>query len=147
MELADRLLADLKQAMRAGDSPKVSTLRMMRSELKYAEIAHDGKLNESTALQTIRREVKKRKEAAEAFAKAGKTLRQAEEMAEATLLENYLPQPLDPLLIEEFVQGQISQLENPSIKDRGTVIKASIEHFGAQADGQAVSAIVSRLLT
>lgn len=146
MELADRLLADLNQAMRAGDSSKVSTLRMIRSELKNAEIAHGGQLSENMALQTFRQEVKKRKEAAQAFAKAGKALRQAQEIAEAVILETYLPQPLDPRVIEEFAQNQISQLENPSIKDRGTVIKASMEHFGAQADGQTVSAIVSRLL-
>ena len=147
MDLQEQLLADLKNAMLAKDSTTVSVLRMLKSELKNAEIAQSEPLNTDQAIQVIRREVKKRQDAVLAFTKAGQTDRANQEDQEAKILEKYLPAQADPAVVEAYAKQCLSQVEDLSPKSKGILIRQVMEHFGNQTDGKTVSDIINRLLS
>lgn len=147
MSLPEQITADLKSAMLRQDSAAVSVLRMLKSELKNAEIAVGAPLNDEQALQVIRKEAKKRGDAAEAFASAGHPDRAEQEKQEAALLGAYLPAQADPAAITAYAKEFIATLETSSAKDKGTVMKAVIAKFAGTADGRTVSEIVNSLLS
>jgi len=146
MNLGEQLTSDLKQAMLSKDSMAVSVLRLLRSELKNAEIASGDSLSEDQSIQVIRKEVKKRREAAASFRQAGSEERATGEEAEATVLESYLPTQADPAAIEAFVKSIVVGLAEAGPKQRGDVIRQTMAKFGSAADGKVVAGIVSRLL-
>ena len=146
MNLEEQLTADLKQAMLSQDSVAVSVLRLLRSELKNAEIAAGSSLSEDQSFQVIRKESKKRHDAAAAYRQAGNEERAASEEAEAKVIESYLPAQADPTEIEAFAAGIIAGLPEATARQRGTVIQQTLAKFGAAADSKVVAGIVSRLL-
>ena len=147
MHFLDRLNADLKEAMLAGNSMAVSVLRMLKSDLKNAEIAAGAPLGEQEIIAIIRKEAKKRSETAQTFLNAGEPERAAQERAEGLLLSQYLPIAPPTEQVEIFVKDYIQKnLPTPSPKDRGGVIKATMLQFQGSVDGSVVSTIVSRLL-
>jgi uncharacterized protein YqeY len=146
MTIEEQLLVDLKEAMLAGNSIAVSTLRMLKSELKNTQIALGKSLEDGEVIQVIRKEVKKRTDAISAFRLAGHEDRAQLEESESTVLTKYLPTQVDATLVEAYVREQIAKLPEPSAKNRGEVIKQTVGHFGDQVEGKVVSQIVSTLL-
>lgn len=146
MSSIEQLTADLKSAMINGEALRVSVLRMLKSELKNAEIALGHPLTEDEIINGIRKELKKRVDAVLMYEKGGDKERAESEKDEAVILESYLPAQLDTDIVEAYVTSLIKNIENPSIKNRGEVIKSTVEHFKNQTDGKTVSEIVSRLL-
>jgi uncharacterized protein YqeY len=122
------------------DAHTTATLRILKSEIKNAEIADGDSFSEETVLQVIRREVKKRYEAMETFKAIGSTERFAQEEGEAAFLKKYLPAAADPAQVEEFVHSLVGTTQN-----KGELIKRTIEHFKGTADGKTVAELVNRL--
>lgn len=132
--LADLLEADLKVAMRAQDEFRVGVLRMVRAELKNQEIAQGGNLDDTAVQNLVRKEVKKRRDAAEMYDKGNSPERAERETAEAALLETYLP--VAPTLEVVVAKAQeIQSSEQFSTQQRGLLIKAIVQAFPGTVDG------------
>ncbi len=147
MPLLERLTADVKSAMLARESERVAVLRLLQAEAKNAQIKKGEVLSDDELLQVIRKEVKKREEAATLYTQQNHPDRATQELAEAAILQEYLPAALDPSIIETYLQGKLSEWnEAPTPALRGKLIKEALTHFGNQVDGKQVNAVVSALL-
>ncbi len=132
----------MTSAMKAGDKERVGALRLVLSELQ--KDAKDGGTDE---LAVLRRERKRRLEAAEQFRDAGRAeLAQGEE-AEARIIESYLPTELDDSELDAIVQAAIAETGARDPKDLGQVMKAVMEKAGGRADGKRASARVREVLS
>lgn len=148
MTLVERIDADLKRAMRERNEPAKLALRSLKTALMQArtsgEQAHD--LSEAEVIEIVRREAKRRKEAAEEFERLGAPDRAAAEMLEYQVLQQYLPQQLTEAEIEEIARAVIAELGADSPKQMGQVMPAVLAKTGARADGRTVNQVVRRLL-
>jgi uncharacterized protein YqeY len=146
MLLQDKLTEDMKSSMKAGDKLKVSVLRLLRSEIKYAEIAKGQTLTEEDVLQVTAREAKKRREAIEQFEKGGRADLVEKESAELKILFEYLPQQLNEQEVLGIAREVISELHATSKADKGKVMGALMQRVRGKADGKMVNEVVDRLL-
>ena len=142
MTLADTVKADLTDAMRAGDRDRVGRLRLLLSELQKAE-----KEGTSDEVAVLRRERKRRLDAAEQFRDAGRSELAENEEAEAALIEGYLPAELSDDELRSLVEDAVASSGASSPKDMGAVMKAVMPAVGGRADGKRVSAHVREVLT
>ena len=142
MTLADTVKADLTDAMRAGDRDRVGRLRLLLSELQKAE-----KEGTSDEVAVLRRERKRRLDAAEQFRDAGRSELAESEEAEATLIEGYLPAEISDDELRKLVEDAVASSGASSPKDMGAVMKAVMPAVDGRADGKRVSAHVREVLT
>ena len=141
-----RIEDDIKQAMRAGDAVRRDALRLVISSLKNAEKDKQAPLADDEAVTVLRRELKRRREASEAFRSAGAGERAAGEDAEATLIEGYLPAELPDDQLELIVEAAVAKLGATDMKQMGLVMREAMAAVDGRADGGRVQAIVrSRL--
>jgi uncharacterized protein len=140
--LADTVKQDLADAMRAGDRDRVGRLRLVLSELQKAE--KDGSADELTVL---RRERKRRLDAAEQFRAAGRDELAAGEEAEAEMIASYLPAELDEDDLRAIVADAVAETGATSPKEMGAVMKAAMAKVDGRADGKRVSGLVREALT
>lgn len=149
-DLKDRLRADLTTAMKARDSLRASTLRMVLTAVSNAEVSgkQARELTDDDVLTVLGAEAKKRREAATAFTDAGRTESAEKELAEADILADYLPQQLDGSQIEALVAETVADLgaEGEGMKAMGKVMGALQPKVKGRADGGAVAAAVRRHL-
>lgn len=147
MPLIERLTADVKSAMLAHESERVAVLRLLQAEVKNAQIKKGEALSDDEILQVIRKEVKKREEAAILYTEQNHPDRATQELAEAAILKEYLPAALDSSVIEDFLKGKLLEWnEDPTPALRGKLIKEALTHFGSQVDGKQVNIVVSTIL-
>jgi uncharacterized protein YqeY len=137
----DQVRGDMTSAMKAGEKDRLSALRMVLSELQKAE--KDGGSDE---LAVLRRERKRRIEAAEQFRDGGRPELAEREEAEARIIEGYLPAELDDSELETIVQAAIAETGASTAKDMGQVMKAVMAKSGGRADGKRASARVREAL-
>lgn len=148
----DQIQEDLKAAQLAKDEIKVSTLRLLLSEIKNKEIAlrqssGQASLSDSDVISVIQREAKKRKEAAEGFRVGGREESAVKEEAELKILESYLPAQLSNEELTKIVEEAIKESGAVSLADMGKVMGAVMGKTGGRADGGTVSNLVKdRLL-
>src|SRR3954453_24054274 len=139
MTLQERIDADLKDAMRAKAAGKLSVLRGLKSALKYAEIEKaDAALDDSAAVQFIRKQVKQRQDSIESFEKGGRTELAAKEKEELEILNAYLPKGLSAEELSVIARETISEVGATSKVQMGTVMKASPAKAAGRADGKAL---------
>jgi uncharacterized protein YqeY len=141
MSLADTVKQDLATAMKAGERNRVGALRLVLSELQKA--AKDGNDDE---LAVLRRERKRRVEAATAFRGGGRTDLAEQEEAEAALIETYLPAELSDDELDAIVAEAVATTGATSPKDMGQVMKSAMAVVDGRADGRRVSAKVKEAL-
>jgi uncharacterized protein YqeY len=149
MSLTARIDADLKAAMLARDAERLSVLRMLKSAVKYAAIEKGGAdavSSDTEVVSVLRKEVKKRQDAAAGFEAGGRPELAAKEKAEAVLLESYLPAALSPEAMEALVREAIAETGATSKAQMGTVMKAAQAKAAGQADGKTLSTLVQKLL-
>ena len=144
--LLDQIQSNLKNAQLARDEVKVSTLRLLLSEIKNAEIAKGGELQDSDIVSVVQKEVKKRTEATTAFRSGGREEQAQKEELEAKVLEEYLPQQLSTEELTRIAEETINEVGAKSISDMGKVIGAVMNKVKGQADGGSVSALVKQKL-
>ncbi len=144
--LLNQLQNDLREAQLARDEIKVSTLRLLLSEIKNAEIARGGSLTDNDVVTVTAREVKKRKEAAEGFRKGGREEQALKEEAELKVLQSYLPEMLSNEELTKLVQDSITEVGATTISDMGKVMSAVMGKVAGRADGGTVSALVRKKL-
>lgn len=141
MTLTDTVKGDLIAAMKAGEKDRVGALRLVLSELQKA--TKEGAADEQAVL---RRERKRRVEAATAFRSGGRDELAAAEEAEAQIIEAYLPAELSDDELRAIVQDAVAQTGASSPKDMGAVMKAAMGQVAGRADGKRVSALVNESL-
>lgn len=146
MNLADRLTADMKDALRARDSVRLETIRGVRGAMRNEEIEIGDSLDEDGILRVIRRLAKQRTDSIEQFRAAGRDDLADKEATEKEILDSYLPAAPDAAEIERVVAEVIAETGAESPKDMGRVMKPALERLGAAADGKIVSQTVRRLL-
>ena len=149
MALAETIREDLVAAMKSGDDVKKTTLRAVLTAIKTAESAEGGGdgLSDDAVMELIVTEVKQRTEAAEIFAEAGESEREAVEVAEREVLQTYLPEQLSADELDAIVAEVISEGGYTTKKDMGTAIKEVMARTGSRADGRTVSGAVGKALS
>ena len=146
MSIKEKLLTATKDAMKAGDVLKRTTLRMALAAIKNLEIETREELGDPAALALLQKEVKSRREAIADAKTAGRDdlIEQAE--AEILILEAFLPQPLTEEELRAIVQEAIAETGASSPREMGNVMKALMPRVQGRADGKTVSGIVRDLL-
>lgn len=145
--MVDKLQTDLKAAQRARDEIKVSTLRLLLSEIKNAQIAKNGDLSKEDLISVLQREAKKRKEAAEGFRKGDREDSAKKEEAELKILEGYLPSQMSNEELTKLVEDTINEIGASSLQDLGKVMGVVMGKVAGRADGGTVSALVKQKLS
>lgn len=144
--LLEKIQADLKNAQLNKEEIKISTLRLLLSEIHNAQIAKGESLAEQDLAGIIQKEVKKRKEAAAGFRQGGREESALKEEAEAEVLVAYLPKQLSDEELEKMIDEAISQTGATQISDMGKVIGAVMGQVAGQADGGRVGGLVKSKL-
>jgi uncharacterized protein YqeY len=148
MTLQERIDADLKDAMRAKEAGKLSVLRGLKSALKYAEIEKaDAGLDDSAAVQVIRKQVKQRQDSIESFEKGGRPELAAKEKEELEILNAYLPKGFSAEELSALVRESIAEVGATSKAQMGAVMKALQAKVAGRADGKTLSAEVQKQLS
>ena len=147
--LKDRLNDDLHSAMKSRDELTTSTLRMALTAVRNAETAGDAAkvLSDDEVLAVLTKEAKKRREAANAFAGAGRTDQAAKENAEGEILDRYLPAQLTDEEIAELVAGALRAGGFSGKAQMGPAMKAAQAAVAGRAEGGRVAAAVRKQLT
>jgi uncharacterized protein YqeY len=147
-DLLARLNADLKVAMRARDAERTGVLRMLLSRIreKQVEGSERTELSPEQIEQVLLSFAKQRREAAEAFAQAGREDLQAKELREHEIVRSYLPEELDDAAIRAVLQEIVTRTGASSPKDLGKVMGVAMQQLRGRADGARVQALVRELL-
>ena len=147
MSLQERIQQEIKAAMLARDADRLSTLRLLKSALGYAQIERKTEsLADADVIALVQKEVKKRRDSAEQYQTGGRPESAEKELKEITVLETFLPQALTTVELEQLVRATIQEAGATSKKNMGAVIKAVQAKAAGRAEGKAISALVGRLL-
>lgn len=150
MSLRPRFSADLKTAMKAGDTLRVSTVRMIMARLKELDIAARPKgveqIGEEEVVSALRNMVKSRAEAAAMYLQGGRAELAAKEQAEIAIIEDYLPAPMDDSALHAAIDAAIAQTGASGLRDMGRVMAALKAAHGATLDMTRANALVKARL-
>jgi uncharacterized protein len=146
MTLIAELEAELKDAMRAGDTERRDALRLILATLRSAEKELQRPLKEDEELQVLQRERKRRLEAADAFRAGGREEQAEKEERELDVLEEFMPEPLSDDELEEIVDDVIAEVGATSMAAFGRVMADVMPQVAGRADGSAVSQLVREKL-
>lgn len=146
MALQDKLMEDLKGAMKGGDKLRQSVIRMVRARIKNAEIDQQDKLDDAGALKAIAKEVKQHKESISAFSDGNRPDLVAKEEAELAILLEYMPKQMPREGIMAAARQVIEEVGASGPHDKGKVMSKLMAQLGGKADGREVNAIVMELL-
>ncbi len=147
MVLADRLQEDLRRALRAGDALRVSTIRLARAAIHNAEIERGRPLSDEEIHEILAREVKRRREAIDAFTKGKRDDLVKKESLELAILTEYLPAPLAEEELRAIISSAVAQVQAKGERDIGRVMAVVMPKVKGRADGKAVDRLVRALLT
>ena len=146
MALKARIQSDMKDAMRAGDKERLTTIRMLLAAIKQREVDERIELDDAATLQIIEKQIKQRREAAAQFAQASRPELESKELAEAEILGVYLPEPLDDDALQALIDSVIAASGATGIRDMGKVMNALREQAQGRADMGRVSQLVKARL-
>jgi uncharacterized protein YqeY len=144
--ISKKLVEDMKAAMKSGDKPRLSVIRMLMAEIKNARIAAGQDLEEGEEQKVVSAYAKKRKETGAIYKEAGRTDLADREQFEYELAISYLPPRMDAAEIEALILAKIEETGAEGMKDFGRVMKAVMEIVGSSADGSEVSALVKKTM-
>ena len=148
MALEQQIQKDIMAAMKAHDFVRTNAVRAIKSAILLAKTAEGGKkeLEDADIVKLIQKLIKQRKEAAEQYVAAGRQELVDNEVAEAAVLEEYVPRQLTPEEISERVREIIAQVGASSPSDMGKVMGVASKQMAGLADGRTLSGIVRELL-
>jgi uncharacterized protein YqeY len=155
MTLKDQLNADLRDAMRASDETRKTTLRLLITAIRNAEIPPEGattdvsrqELDDEGVLNVVRREVKQRRDSIDAYTKANRQDLVARETAELNVLATYLPAQMSRDEITAVAKAIIERVGASSPADKGKVMPAIMAELRDKAEGREINAVVTELLS
>ena len=144
--LKQKLVDDLKQAMRERDKVRGSVIRLAMAAIKNAEIARQADLDDGDILGIIAKEVRQRRESIEAFSQGNRQDLVAQEEAELAILQGYLPQQMTREEIMTEARRVIEEVGAQGPADKGKVMPKLMAHLKGRADGREINAVVTELL-
>ena len=149
MGLLDQIRADLTAAMKSKDKLTVATLRSVVAAVQEAEVAGTSAttLDDEQVQKVIAAQAKRRVEAAEAFEEGGRTEKAADERAELTILEQYLPEQLDADALAVIVERVLADGGYSTMADMGQAMKAVNAEVAGKAEGRIVAELVQSHLS
>lgn len=148
MDLFDKISADIKAAMLARDKVRLETLRGIKKEFIEAKTAKggDGTLSDDQALKILAKMAKQRKETAQIYDEQNRIDLRDNELAEAAVIEEYLPKQLSDEELTAEIRAIIAQVGATSPKEMGKVMGIASKALAGRADGKVVSAKVREIL-
>jgi uncharacterized protein YqeY len=148
--LREKITADMKDAMRAGEKAKVSTLRLMNNAIKQADIEARPKgveaISDAEVLQVFAKMIKQRRDSVEQFTAGGRPELAESEQAEIAVIESYMPKQMSDDEVKAAATAIIGEIGAAGMKDMGKVIAAMKEKFAGQMDFGKASGLVKELL-
>ncbi|OLC22995.1 MAG: hypothetical protein AUG06_07200 [Actinobacteria bacterium 13_1_20CM_2_65_11] len=148
MPLYDRLQAELVDARRRRDELTLNTLSLLKSEVVRStkEAGAGGSIDDALVERVVRKEVKRRQDAIEAYRNGGREDAARREEAEMAILRGYLPAAMSDEQVEAEVRAVIAELKPDGPKAFGAVMKAATARLAGRADGAQVAAVARKLL-
>ena len=140
--LNERLSADMKEALRARESLRLSTVRLLLAALKNAQIEAMHPLSDEEALAVLRKQARMRHEAIEQYRKGGREDLASKEEVELAVIESYLPVAATEDQIRSVVREVIAATGASGPKDMGVVMRTTMSRLGGRADGRQVQGLV-----
>ena len=149
MALEQQIQEDIKAAMKAHDAVATAATRAIKGEILLFKTSEGGskEVSDGDILKMIQKLIKQRKESAEQFTAAGRQELADNELAEAAVMEKYIPKQLSEAEVEDKVKEIIAQVGATSIKDMGKVMGAANKALAGQSDGRTISTVVKKLLS
>ena len=147
MTLKNQITEDMKTAMRAKDSARLQTIRLILAAIKQKEVDSRVEADDAEVVRVLDKMVKQRKDSIEQFTKAGRSDLVAQEEAETLVISAYLPQRMSAEEVERAVRDIIAQVGAASMADIGKVMGAAKKSLDGKADMAVLSATVKRLLS
>jgi uncharacterized protein YqeY len=144
--LSTRIESAMRDAMRARDEQRTSTLRMAMAAVHNQKIARGRELTDDEVVDVLARQVKQRRESIAMYRDAGREERAAAEESEAAILTEFLPEQLSVAEVEEMARAAIAETGAASPADVGRVMGRLAPQTKGRADGRMVSEVVRRLL-
>lgn len=141
-----RIEADVKAAMKAGDKEKLATLRMLLTEIKNERIRKGSEVDEDGFVSLVRKAIKQREEAASGFQKGGRAEMAAKEESEAAFLATFLPAQVDEAQIRTAVQELVAERGLSGPASIGPIMKEMLARFGSSADGAVINRVAREVL-
>jgi len=146
MSIVERIQAEQKLALKAGEKDRLSGLRLLLSELQNRRIELGRALSDDEAIEVLMRALKQRRESEEQFANGGRPELAAREAAEAEVIRSFLPEPLSDEELEAMVDAAIAETGATSLREMGAVMGQLMPMVKGRAEGSAVSARVKERL-
>ncbi|NPA53390.1 MAG: GatB/YqeY domain-containing protein [Aquificae bacterium] len=146
-QLLKKLQDEMKAAMKSGDKERLSTIRMLISEIKKVQIDKKKDLSDEEIIEILQKYAKQRKESIKQYKEAGREDLAQKEENELKIVKEFLPEELSEEEIEKIVEDVIKETGASSMKDMGKVMKAVMDKVKGRAEGSIVSSIVKKKLT
>ncbi len=146
MDIKEQLQVDVADAMRAGQSDKRDTLRLLLAAIKQAEVDGQKTLDDAGVQSVLMKQAKQRRESIADYEQAGRVDLADQEKSELVIIESYLPQQMSRDQIADMATKTISELGATSPKDMGKVMGRLMPALKGQADGRMVNEVVRDLL-
>ncbi len=147
MNLEEKVMAELKEAMKAKDTVALDSIRAIKSAILLAKTDGTGKpIDDAREIQILQKLVKSRRESLEIYEKQGRTDLAATEKSQIAVIEKFLPAQMSPEEVEVVLKGILAEVGATSPKDMGKVMGAANQKLAGKADGRMISEIVKKLL-
>ncbi|MCF8716012.1 GatB/YqeY domain-containing protein [Joostella atrarenae] len=149
MSLQDKVMAEMKTAMKSKDTVALTALRSVKSELLLAQSSAGGKdgMSEEDEIKLLQKLVKQRKDSAAIYTEQGRADLAEPEMAEAAILEKFLPEQLSEEEVAVIVDAVIAKTGAEGMKDMGKVMGMASKELAGKADGKTISTVVKSRLS
>jgi len=149
--LRDNISNNIKEAMKARDERRLSTLRMMNAAIQIADLEAQGQskgvLNEADLMSLLQKLIKQRQESAEIYDKGGRPELAAKERAEAEIIAAYLPQQMSDVEAGHAISALLQEINAETMKDMGRAMAALRERFAGKMDFGKASGRIKELLS
>lgn len=146
VNLKTRLVEDMKTAMRAGDKPRLGVIRLINAAIKQREVDERIELDDDQVLAVLEKMLKQRRDSVKQYDDAGRTDLADTERAEMTVIETYLPAPLDEAEVDALLDAVIDETGATSMRDMGKVMGLLKQRAAGRADMAVLSARVKARL-
>lgn len=149
MSLQERIMTEMKVAMRAKDSLKLEALRAIKGGILLAQTESGSKeaITEDAELKLLQKLVKQRKDSAVIYKEQGREDLAQPELDQAAVIEEFLPEQLSVVEVEAKVDAIIAETGAEGMKDMGKVMGAASQELAGKADGKTISMIVKQKLS
>ncbi len=144
MNLLEKIDADLKTAMKTGDSIRTETIKMLKSDIAYEKGKTGKDLTDEQLLELVSRSAKRRRESIKEFQKGNRQDLVDNETQQLAVVEEYLPMQMTEEEIDKFISDKITALGTITQKEIGKVMGELMKELKGKADGGAVKAILSK---